>query len=118
VKGFLFDENLPRQIEFRPSLPVIHATEIGVRCSDGRLWQFARENDLAIVSKDIDFSQRVVRSKPLPWVIHLRMGNPAAERLGPLFAADMGPGGGVVADAKAVERLSGSDRVGGCLTGR
>jgi predicted nuclease of predicted toxin-antitoxin system len=75
VKGFLFDENLPRQIEFRPSLPVIHATEIGVRCSDGRLWQFARENDLAIVSKDIDFSQRVVRSKPPPWVIHLRMGN-------------------------------------------
>jgi predicted nuclease of predicted toxin-antitoxin system len=75
VKGFLFDENLPRQIEFQPSLPVIHATSIGARCTDDQLWQYATENALVVVSKDIDFSQRIVHSTPPPWVVHLQIGN-------------------------------------------
>ncbi|MDB5813760.1 MAG: hypothetical protein JWN23_877 [Rhodocyclales bacterium] len=36
---------------------------------------FARENDMVIVSKDADFSDRIMISDPPPRVIHFRTGN-------------------------------------------
>lgn len=46
MKGFLFDQNL-----------------------------HARREWLAIVSKDADFSDRIIIGTPPPWVVHLRFGN-------------------------------------------
>jgi predicted nuclease of predicted toxin-antitoxin system len=43
--------------------------------SDELLWNHARENRLAIVSKDADFSDRIMLTQPPPWVVHLRFGN-------------------------------------------
>jgi predicted nuclease of predicted toxin-antitoxin system len=75
VKGFLFDENLPARIEFIPSLPMIHVDEIGEHTSDTEIWNYARTNDLVIVSKDADFSSRIIARTPPPRVIHVRIGN-------------------------------------------
>lgn len=75
MKGFLFDENIPTPLRFIPSLPVVHATLLGRSPSDRVLWTFATQNDLAIVSKDTDFADRIMHSVPPPWVIHLRFGN-------------------------------------------
>jgi predicted nuclease of predicted toxin-antitoxin system len=75
MKGFLFDENLPRVPSLRASLPVTHALNLGVRPTDSQLWTHAQANDLAIVTKDTDFSQRIVMGIPPPRVIHLRVGN-------------------------------------------
>ncbi|MEM9882609.1 MAG: DUF5615 family PIN-like protein [Planctomycetota bacterium] len=75
MKGFLLDENLPQQLRFDLGQPSVHATEIGPSPTDTALWQYARDHELAIVSKDADFSDRIMLSSPPPWIIHVRFGN-------------------------------------------
>lgn len=75
MKGFLFDENLPARLVFTPSLPVVFSTSLGQSPSDGALWDHARDHALAIVSKDADFSNRIMLASPPPWIVHLRFGN-------------------------------------------
>lgn len=94
MKGFLLDENLPKRLTFFPGLPVLHATDLGDPPTDTQLWQYAREHELVIVSKDTDFSDRMMLQSPPPWVVHLRVGNlrlaalhELLERLWPLVEA-------------------------------
>ena len=75
MKGFLFDENLPLNIQFSPSLPLQHVTDLGQSLSDTEIWEYAKIHDLVIVTKDADFSDRIIISSPPPKVIHLRFGN-------------------------------------------
>jgi predicted nuclease of predicted toxin-antitoxin system len=75
VKGFLFDENLPINIQFSPSLPLEYVTDLVVSLSDTEIWEYAKINDLVIVTKDADFSDRIIISNPPPRVVHLRFGN-------------------------------------------
>lgn len=75
MKGFLFDENLPRAPTLQTPFGLTHALEIGPRPTDSRIWMYAQQNDLAIVTKDADFSQRIILSEPPPRVVHLRVGN-------------------------------------------
>ena len=75
MTGFLVDENLPRRLTFTPSLPVTHATDLGASPTDTLLWEHARAHRLAIVSKDADFSDRIMLSTPPPWIVRLALGN-------------------------------------------
>lgn len=75
MKGYLFDENLPRRIAVATSLPITSATTLGASPTDTELWEYARKSELAIVSKDADFSARIIVQSPPPWVVHLRFGN-------------------------------------------
>lgn len=75
MKGFLFDENLPQNLTFPPALPVMHARSLGAGISDTALWEYAREHRPVVVSKDADFSHRMMLAVPPPWVVHLRFGN-------------------------------------------
>ncbi len=76
--GYLLDENLPAQLRhgFDVSALVIHASDLGPRPSDTRLWAYAREHALVIVTKDADFTNRVtLQEVPPPWVVQLCCGN-------------------------------------------
>ena len=75
MKGFLFDENLPRRLTFTPSLPVVFSDSLGSSPSDTLIWNHARAEQLVVVSKDADFSNRIMISTPPPWIVHLRFGN-------------------------------------------
>ena len=75
MKGFLLDENLPVRLRFTPSLPVISVSALGASPSDTAVWEFAQRDELVIVTKDADFSGRIILSEPPPWVVHLRFGN-------------------------------------------
>lgn len=75
MKGFLLDENLPSRVRFRPSLPILHASDLGQAAEDSELWEYAKAHDLVIVTKDADFSDRIMASDPPPRVVHLRIGN-------------------------------------------
>jgi len=75
MRGFLFDNNPPSRIRFTPTLPVIHVRALGDNLTDTDLWEHARSHDLAIVSKDADFSNRIMGQSPPPRVVHLRFGN-------------------------------------------
>ena len=75
----LFDENLS------PKLPLLlekqfpgsqHLRECGLKGqSDEAIWEYARANGFALVSKDSDFSQRSLLHGHPPKVIWLRLGN-------------------------------------------
>ena len=75
MKGLFFDENLPSRLRFKPSLPLVAGTELGNSPTDTQVWEFARQRELVIVSKDADFSARIILNMPPPWVVHLRFGN-------------------------------------------
>src|SRR3954469_15864846 len=75
MKGFFFDENLPAKIRFTPSLPIIPPSAVGSSPTDTEIWEFAHRSEAVIVSKDADFSERIILSTPPPWVVHLRFGN-------------------------------------------
>ena len=75
MKGFLLDENLPGRLRFSPGLPLVAASELGPSPTDTQVWEFARRRELVIVTKDADFSDRIILQTPPPWVVHLRFGN-------------------------------------------
>ncbi len=53
----------------------MHVRDLGETWSDSQIWAYARDRDLVIVSKDTDFSDRLMVSVPPPRVIHIRIGN-------------------------------------------
>jgi hypothetical protein len=59
MKGFLLDENLPARLTFSPGLPVVPVSNVGSSPTDAQVWEFARQRELVIVSKDADFSERI-----------------------------------------------------------
>lgn len=75
----LFDQNLS------PKLPHLlgnlypnstHVREIGMRdATDTQIWEYAKENDFVIVSKDSDFQARSLLYGHPPKFIWLRVGN-------------------------------------------
>ena len=48
---------------------------MGASPSDTTIWNYGRQHGLAIVSKDADFSARIMLAVPPPWIVHLRFGN-------------------------------------------
>ena len=75
----LFDENLSPKLveavgaEYPGSL---HVRSVGLRgAGDGRIWEYARDQNLTIVSKDNDFRQRSFLDGAPPKVVWLEVGN-------------------------------------------
>ncbi|HUG09627.1 MAG TPA: DUF5615 family PIN-like protein [Opitutaceae bacterium] len=75
MKGYIFDQNVPARLSFVPALPVSFVTALGKNPTDSEVWEHARKEALVIVSKDTDFSDRIILNTPPPWVVHLRFGN-------------------------------------------
>lgn len=75
----LFDQNLsPRLVKNLANLfpDSTHVFSIGLDLADDReVWQYARENDLIIVSKDADFHELTIVWGTPPKVIWIRRGN-------------------------------------------
>ncbi|MGO8678863.1 MAG: DUF5615 family PIN-like protein [Limisphaerales bacterium] len=47
-------------MRFSPSLPIVPTSRIGRNPSDSQIGEFARKQDLIIVSKDADYSDRII----------------------------------------------------------
>ena len=72
---FLIDANLPYRFAIWHGKNFTHVFDLGEEWTDAQIWSYAVENDLVIVSKDSDFSYRILQSQPPPRVIHIRIGN-------------------------------------------
>lgn len=75
----LFDENISSRLpdllqnEFPRS---VHVRDAGLGgAPDVQIWNYAKEHDLTIVSKDDDFRQRSFVEGPPPKVVWLQVGN-------------------------------------------
>ena len=75
----LFDQNLsPKLVDALAELypHSAHVQTIGLdRSPDAPLWDYARDHDFIIVTKDVDFSDRSVIVGHPPKVIWIRLGN-------------------------------------------
>jgi predicted nuclease of predicted toxin-antitoxin system len=87
----LFDQNLsPKLVDCLADLfpGSNHVQSVGLDCaSDDEIWEYARLNDFAIVTKDDDFNNlSVVRGSP-PKVIWLQLGNCTTTQVEAVFRA-------------------------------
>ena len=74
-----FDHNLsPRLSEVLQDIypDSVHVKDAGLdRADDIAVWEYARDHELVIVSKDSDFRQMVFLHGPPPKVVWIRRGN-------------------------------------------
>ena len=79
MKLLLFDENLsPRLIDYLADIypGSIHVSSIGFGSAfDKAVWEYARQNDYMIVTKDADFSELSLLLSFPPKIIWIRQGN-------------------------------------------
>jgi predicted nuclease of predicted toxin-antitoxin system len=72
---FLIDVNLPYRFSLWSGDAFQHMRDVGETWTDSQIWHYARSRNLTIVTKDTDFSDRMMVSTPPPRVIHIRFGN-------------------------------------------
>ncbi len=72
---YLIDVNLPYYFSLWNSADYIHQIDIDPKAKDKDIWNYARGQNLIIITKDSDFSNRVLLSIPPPKVVHVRIGN-------------------------------------------
>ncbi|MBU2447470.1 MAG: DUF5615 family PIN-like protein [Bacteroidetes bacterium] len=72
---FLIDANLPYYFSLWKSEDYIHVKDLNDTLTDEEIWEYAEKNNLTIVSKDSDFSNRILIKNPPPRVIHIKIGN-------------------------------------------
>ena len=75
MQKFLVDANLPYYFNLWHNKNFIHLNDINDSLPDSEVWNYAKANNLTIVTKDADFSNRIIAAEPPPRVIHLRIGN-------------------------------------------
>lgn len=72
---YLIDANLPYYFSLWQGEEYKHMRDLGDDWVDRKIWDYAKEMKLTIVSKDADFSDRILLANPPPRVIHIRIGN-------------------------------------------
>jgi predicted nuclease of predicted toxin-antitoxin system len=72
---FLIDANLPYYFSLWNSEEYIHLKDLDDSWADSIVWRYAKGNNLTIVTKGSDFSNRILFHSPPPKVIHIRIGN-------------------------------------------
>lgn len=72
---FLIDVNLPYYFQLWKGNKYVHQNDIDAKASDREIWDYARKKNLTIITKDSDFSNRILISEPPPKIIHIKFGN-------------------------------------------
>lgn len=75
MKKYLIDVNLPRYFSIWTGEEYEHVVNIDDEMKDSEIWQYAKEHNLTIVTKDADFSEMILLNDPPPRVIHVKIGN-------------------------------------------
>lgn len=72
---YLIDVNLPYYFSLWNNPDYIHQKDINDAWTDEQIWSYAEQNNLTIITKDSDFSNKIMLREPPPKVIHIRFGN-------------------------------------------
>ncbi|TAH17974.1 MAG: hypothetical protein EAZ08_12290 [Cytophagales bacterium] len=72
---FLIDSNLPYYFSLWKDSDFIHQKDIDDTWKDSQIWEYAKANNLTIITKDSDFSDKMLFHEPPPKVIHIKLGN-------------------------------------------
>jgi len=72
---YLVDANLPYYFGLWNNPDFIHVKDLNDAWSDETIWEYARDHGLIIITKDVDFSHKVLLQGTPPKVIHCKFGN-------------------------------------------
>lgn len=72
---YLIDVNVPCVSTIWPPEIAVYAIGLGPKWPDTLLWLYALDHELTIVTKDADFSNRLMTAQRAPRIIHLKIGN-------------------------------------------
>jgi predicted nuclease of predicted toxin-antitoxin system len=72
---YIIDAHLPYYFSLWAGEEYVHVSDLNEMWTDTEIWDYAKDNQLTIVTKDTDFSDRILLSQPPPHVIHIKFGN-------------------------------------------
>ena len=72
---YIIDLNLPYYFSLWNNENYIHVKDLNEKWTDNELWNHAKKNSLTIITKDSDFSDKIIFNIPPPKVIHIKFGN-------------------------------------------
>lgn len=72
---YLVDVNLPCYISHWQKPDFLSQLDINRTWEDHDIWEYAKENNLTIITKDADFQDKILFQAPPPKVIWIRIGN-------------------------------------------
>lgn len=72
---YLIDVNLPYYFHLWKGEDYVHQRDIDDAWPDAEVWKYARRAQLTVITKDADYSARVLLQGPPPRIIHIRFGN-------------------------------------------
>ncbi|WP_338793586.1 DUF5615 family PIN-like protein [Bernardetia sp. MNP-M8] len=72
---YLIDVNLPYHFSLWNNENYVHQKDLDSKAKDNQIWEFAKENNLTVITKDSDFSNKILLQTPPPKVIHIKFGN-------------------------------------------
>jgi predicted nuclease of predicted toxin-antitoxin system len=75
MRKYIIDANLPYYFSLWRGEEYQHVIDIDPHMKDSKIWAYAKEHNLTIVTKDADFSDLVLLNNPPPRVIHIKLGN-------------------------------------------
>ena len=75
MQKYIIDANLPYYFSLWRDENYQHVIDLDPHMKDSEIWNYAKEHNLTIVTKDADFSDLVLLSNPPPKVIHIKFGN-------------------------------------------
>lgn len=75
MNKYLIDVNLPYRYRLWHKKNSLHVRDLDDTLPDSEIWQYAIDNDYIIVTKDTDFSDRILLMAPPPRVVHIKFGN-------------------------------------------
>lgn len=75
MADFLIDVNLPYFFSLWNTESFFHQKDINDEWRDVQIWIYALGNNMTIITKDSNFSNKILLKQPPPKVIHIRFGN-------------------------------------------
>ena len=72
---YLIDVNLPYYFSLWNSDNFIHQKDINDAATDDEIWNYAKQNELIIITKDKDFSLMQLMNGAPPKIIQIKFGN-------------------------------------------
>ena len=70
---YLIDVNLPSRFSIWSGEDYQHVIHIDDEWKDSEIWEYAKANQMTIVTKDADFSHMMMLNDPPPRVIHIKL---------------------------------------------
>jgi predicted nuclease of predicted toxin-antitoxin system len=73
MANFIVDANLPYRIQLFKNPEFVSAIDLGLAQNDFEIWNYAKANNLTVISRDVDFYQLLLQNRAPPKLVWFRV---------------------------------------------